>query len=258
MRLSYNLIKEDSIIDKEAKLIETEFIMPVEEEELNDSDSIENKGVTYEEAQSYIKNYENIGQSIIIEARKKGDAFLVDTIQKAQTIEKEAYEKGYKQGTQNGYEDGKKEALDTYIPQAEEEAKQIKEKAENILKNATKNYDDYLISKKSEILNLALSIAENILNREVKDKEGINNLVDSALELSKGEENVIIKCNPEHEEQLKKQIMIWKATYNIQGEIFILTDEEIPQGNATIEKSNGRVEVGVDVGLERIREALFG
>ena len=258
MHSSYNLIKEDRVENRDGMRIETEYFMPQDEALENDENLLTFKGITYEDAQNYIKNYENIGQNILIEARKRKDEYLVEMLQKAEIIEKEAYEKGYKQGSQNGYEDGKKEAFDSTIPIATKEAKELREEAENILNSARNDYEDYLNSKKTEILELALVIAENILNREIKEKDGINNLVDSALELSKGEENVIIKCNPKHEEQLKNEILIWKTTYNIKGEIFIIADKDIRLGNAIIKKNNGKIEVGIDIGLERIREVLLG
>lgn len=255
MHSSYNLIKEDRVINRDTKIVETEFIINSKE---NDDREVIDKGISYEEAQKYIKNYENIGQNIIIEAQRKRDSFLFETTARANEIEKEAYDKGYKQGIQNGYDDGKKEAYDSCLPEAIKEADETRERAENMLKSASNSYEAYLHVKKQDILELAVSIAENILNREIKTKDGINNIVDSALQLSKGEENVMIKCNPEHEEDLKKEIFIWKTKYNIKGEIFILPDDEISPGNAIIEKNTGKIEVGIDIGLERIREVLIG
>ena len=255
MHSSYNLIKSNRVLNKDAKNIETEFYINKEGDNI---ENLEHNGVTYEEAQNFIGNYEKIGQSIIREAQSKRDSFLFETTAKAEEIERNAYEKGYKQGIQNGYDDGKKEGYDSCIPEAMKEAEEIREKAEMILKSARDSYESYLNSKKQEILELSMTIAENILCREIKDKDGINNLVESALGLSKGEENVIIKCNPEHEEDIKKEIFVWKVTYNIQGETFVLPDDNILPGNAIIEKNTGKIEVGIDIGLDRIREVLIG
>jgi len=255
MHSSYNLIKSNRVLNKDAKNIETEFLI---NKTGNHSGNVEHTGVTYEEAQNFIGNYEKIGQSIIIEAQRKRDSFLFETTAKAEEIERNAYEKGYKQGIKNGYDDGKKEGYDSCLPEAIKEADDIREKAEKILESAKDSYESYLNIKKQDILELAITIAENILNREIKEKNGINNLVESALQLSKGEENVIIKCNPEHEEDIKEEIFVWKVTYNIQGEIFVLPDDKILPGNAIIEKNTGKIEVGIDIGLERIREVLIG
>lgn len=255
MHSSYNLIKQNRIINKDSKVVETEYIM---DPNLNSDGEVIDKGISYEEAQKYIRNYENIGKNIIIEAQRKRDSFLFETTAKADEIERKAYEKGYKQGIQNGYDDGKKEAYDTCLPEAIKEVEEVKKKAENILKSAVESYEAYLDTKKQDILELAITIAENILNREIKIKDGLNNIVDSALQLSKGEENVLIKCNSVHEEELKKEIFIWKTKYNIKGEIFILPDDEIHPGNAIIEKNTGKIEVGIDIGLERIKQVLIG
>jgi flagellar assembly protein FliH len=255
MHSSYNLIKGYRVLDKDAKKVETEFVIDSEDNSYEESES---KGISYEEAQKFIKNYENIGKNIIREAQQKRDSYLFETTAKAELIEREAYEKGYKQGVENGYDDGKREAYDSCIPDATKEAAEIRQKAENLLKSAKESYEVYLENKKQDILELAMTIAENILNREIKDKNGINNLVDAAFELSKGEENIIVKCNPIHEEEIKKEIFVWKARYNIQGEIFVLPDDKILPGNAIIEKNTGKIEVGIEIGLERIRQVLIG
>ncbi|MGG7176580.1 FliH/SctL family protein [Clostridium paraputrificum] len=256
MQSSYNLIKKDRALSGDLKKISTEYNKVESYESIDEV--VEESGITLEEAQNYIKNYENIGRNILAEAQAKRDSFMVEAITKAEAMEKEAYEKGYEQGVENGYSDGKKEALDKYIPQAENQYNNILMKAEKILKGAEKNYEEYLESKKQEIIKLSISIAEKILAREINKESGINELVDEALKLSKGEENVIIKCNPIHENELKKQINMWKTSYNISGEIFILSSENIAAGNAIIEKSSGMIKVGIDVGLEKVKEAILG
>lgn len=253
MHLSYNVIKENRAVAREAKTISTESIIDVDSEILSEGVN----GVTYEEAKAFIGNYERLGQNIIDDARRKREKFLYEAAEKAKEIEKEAYEKGYEQGLINGQEDGKKEAFDKYIPQATKEAEDMIANAEHILSSANKNYELYLESKKSEIVELAIAIAEQVLRKEVLEKDSINGLVEEAINLSKGEENIVIKCNTTYEEELKKQIPVWKKLNNITGEIFILADEKMECGNAVIEKKTGKVVVGIDIGLEKIKEAIL-
>ena len=253
MHLSYNVIKGNRAVAKDAKIISTESVIELDTEVTSEGVS----GVTYEEAQAYINNYKKLGQNILEDARKRRDDYIVEAAEKAKEIEKEAYEEGYKQGLANGKEDGKKEAFDKYIPQATKQAEDMIANAEHILSSANENYELYLESKKSEIIELVITIAEQVLKREVSDKDSINSLVEEAINLSKGEENVVIKCNSTYEEELKKQIPVWKTLNNISGEIFILTDENMECGNAVIEKKTGKVVVGIDMGLEKIKEAIL-
>ena len=45
---------------------------------------------------------------------------------------------------------------------------------------------------------------------------------------------------------------------SIKEKLFILPDDEIHPGNAIIEKNTGKIEVGIDIGLERIKQVLIG
>lgn len=253
MHLSYNVIKENRTIAKESKKITTESIVEIKSDEVAGNIN----SVTLEEAQAYISNYERLGQNIIEDAKRKRDEYIYGASEKAAVIEREAYEKGYTQGIANGEEDGRKKAYESCIPEATKEAEEIILKAEKILASAQDMFESYLEEKKKEIIELSVSIAEQILKREVTDKASINGLVEEAIKLSKGEENVVIRCNPMYEEELQKQIPVWKTLNNILGEIFVLVDDSMECGNAVVEKKTGKIIVGLDIGLERIKEAIL-
>lgn len=247
MQSSFNLIKGKMVQSMEAKTIETEYI-PAKQEN--------GQEMTEEEAKKYISSYEKIGQGIIDEAKREKEKYMLETIEKANELEKEAYNKGYNQGLENGREDGKKEAYETYVPKAQENAEKLAENATNLLKEAKKEYDNYIDSKKNEIIEMILSISSKVLNREIQMNPNIQSMIEQALILSKGEKNVIIKCNTIHVIDLKNKIEDWKPTFNITGEIFVLADDNMVPGNAVIEKDSGRIEVGINIGMGKIRESL--
>lgn len=252
MQSSYSLIKENRVLSGETKKIKTEY----QAKRHGDMSGEASDSLTIEEARKYVSSYEKIGQGIIEEAKKKREQYLFETIERANELEKDAYEKGYNQGLLNGHEDGEKEALEKYIPQAKKEAQEIIENAQKCLKSAREDYNKYLEEKKKEILNLVLEVSKKVLNREILEKPSINSLVEQALYLSKGSENVIVKCNSIHNDELKKNIEIWKPSYNIVGEIFLLPDDNMKPGNAIIEKDSGIIEVGIDIGMEKIKNVL--
>lgn len=255
MRLSYNIIKSNVVEAKEKINIVTEACI----KKSNDTNEkeLQHEEVSYEEAQAYINNYEKIGRDIVEEAKRKRDEYIIEMTEKAKEIEKAAYEQGYSQGVINGKEDGKKEAYESCIPNAIRKAEELIKDAENILTKAQEDYEAYLEDKKDEILNLSIAIAEQIIKRELTDKSGLNSLIEDAIKVSKGSENIIIKCNSIHEEEIKKQSEVWKVINNIIGEIFIIKDDSMEPGNAVIEKSTGKIEVGIDIGLEKIKEAIL-
>lgn len=253
MQSSFSVIKENRTFNSGAKTISTNYDIKIEnEEEVNEISSKET-GVTYEEAKRYIESYEKIGQSIIDEASKKKDKYIREAIDKASLIEKEAYEKGYSQGQKNGYDDGFKEAMD----EAKEEVDNLISEAQSVLANAKKDYADYLDSKSEEILNLVIEVSKQVLKREISENVDISSMVEEALKLSKDEDNIIIKCNGIHVDELKKNIDIWKPSYNIKDSIFVLQVDSMEEGKAIIEKDSGIIEVSINIGLEKIKNALF-
>lgn len=250
MQSSYSLIKRDRALESEEKKIVTNYRpedygkkAPVE---MNNSES------------STLESYETIGANIIKEAQRKRDQILLESRTQAALIEKNAYEKGYNQGIQNGHEDGRNEAIEATMPKAMEEAEMIIDNAKQILSSAEHSYNDYLKNKKQEIINLSFIIAEKILRREVLKDDGINEMIEEAFQLAKGEENIIVRCNTIYKEELESKIPYWKTTYNITGEIFVLSGDDIEPGNAIVEKNSGMIQVGIDVGLEGIVKAIIG
>ncbi|NSB91440.1 flagellar biosynthesis/type III secretory pathway protein FliH [Clostridium saccharobutylicum] len=127
-----------------------------------------------------------------------------------------------------------------------------------LLKSAHENYFRYLDDKKSEVIRLALEIAESIARKELSQAESMNSIIEEAFKISKGEDNVILRVNSIHAEELKSQSERWKISYGIKNDIFILTDDSMEPGNAILEKPSGMVNVGVDIGMKQIEKAIFG
>ena len=246
--------------DLKENLLENNEDLNIEKEEYYQGKIYEDKDtedVTFEEAQSFLSNYQNVVEDMLADAKFKSEKYILESIEKSKVIEKEAYEKGYAQGHSNGLEDGYKEAYEKYIPEARKQAEDMITNAEVILSSAKSDYERYLELKKNEILELVLTISNKILKNVALDVTAINKLIDEAIELSKDEENIVIRCNSIYEEELKKNVPVWKTLNNIKGEIFIMADNSMNPGNAIIEKKSGKIEVGIDIGLEKLREAIL-
>ena len=261
MQSSYSVIKKDFAQKGQKKVIETEYTIrksineeDIYEEKNNEEEIIQAPKIDPEEI---MKRYEDIGQRILQDAKNEKQAILLRAQMDANISEKEAYEKGYEQGIKNGYDDGYKNAYDETIDSAKREAEEIIAKAESLLKSAHENYLKYLENKKKDVIRLALDIAENITKKELSHEDSMNAIIEEAFNISKGEDNVIIKSNAIHIEALKSQIEIWKISYGIKNEIFILEDNFMEPGNAILEKPSGVVKVGIDIGMEQIKKEIF-
>ena len=260
MQSSYSLIKNALAKDAGNKVITTEYIRKnnTEDEIIVEENEEEVVKAPQIDPEELLKRYEEIGKRIVEDAEKEKKALLLRTQMEASAAEKEAYEKGYSQGNKNGYEDGYKKAYDETIENAKNEANQLVEKAEKLLRSAQNEYNNYLEVKKTEIIELALNIAESITRKELSNDDSINKIVEEAFKISKGEESVIIRANSIHEEQLKMNCKRWQISYNIKKDIFVLSDDSMEPGNAVLEKASGIVKVGIDTGMEQVKKAIFG
>jgi len=258
MQSSYSLIKKDFAQNGKNKVISTEYISKNSVfEEIQQEEEVSIK-VPKIDPEELLKRYEDIGQRIVQDAKNEKQAIVLRAQMDADVAEKKAYEKGHEQGLQNGYDDGYKKAYDETIDVARAEAKEIVDKAELLLKSAHENYLKYLENKKVDVIKLALEIAQSITQKILSKDDSMNSIIEEAFKISKGEDNVILKANSIHVEQLKSQVDKWKITYGIKNEIFVITDDFMEPGNAILEKPSGVVKVGIDIGMEQIKKEILG
>jgi flagellar assembly protein FliH len=244
MQSSYNVIKNSSILPIGEKLINTQYCPDIS------SDECETSALSEEESQ----NYNNLIESMLENARRRSEEIIFQAQKDAENFKEKSYAEGYEKGLKVGFD---KAYNDTVVVESQR-AEEIKKSAEKILFNAKLEYESYLKEKTEEIKLLSVTIAENILMREVSNKDGINEMILNALEDSKNAETFIIKCNSKHGEEIKENLMSWKAKLSFKGDIFIVMDDSISIGKAIIEKNNGKVEVGIEAGLSKIKELLEG
>ena len=261
MQSSYNLFKGAQVQTGTSKQITTVFVANThkKEAEKREEQSVEvieevNIDRSLEEAKAYMNSCKEIGNSILQEAKRKKEQIVMEALEKAEAMEREGYEKGYSQGLENGYSDGLQEAE----KKTKEQASEIINEAESVLKKANDDYNNYLSEKEDDIVKLSFTIAEQILKEKLTVSDGINKIVEDAIADSKGEENIIIRCNAQHIASINENIKMWETTYNIKGQIFLLVDVNMQPGNAIIEKKTGKTQVGIDVGLKMMEKAIFG
>lgn len=246
MQLSYNVIKSDSVIANGNKEIITELD--------NNRNKQKKQGNIPGEVDSVNEEaMKAAAGGIIEEAKRQSDAIAREAYELAEKIKQEAYEAAYEEGRQQGFN----EAYNETLPSVKAEGDRIIEDANTLLLSAKKEYEDYLEMKKSEIINLSINIAESILKKELNFGEGFNDLVSDVLNRSKNAESFIIKASALHVSELKERVNYWKTSLGLKGEVFVVQDNSLDDFNVVIEKSNGRIEIGIKAGMEAIKQALL-
>lgn len=210
-----------------------------------------------EELKNKILEAENKYKEIISKANEESLNIIEESKNKVSEIEKNAYEQGYSQGSKNGYEDGYKEAYEENVEKAKTDAESILNNANNVLEEAKNYVVEYLKANKNQILGLSVSIAEQVLREKFTETSFMDNMILNVIEEYELKENFIIKTNSIYKESLQKQILELKESYKINGDVFVLSDESVEQGNAIIETSKGKLIIGVDSVLKEIKEELL-
>ncbi|WP_139904184.1 FliH/SctL family protein [Clostridium thermarum] len=190
-------------------------------------------------------------------AKLQSEEILIKAREKAELIQREAYEQAYKtgygEGKQKGYSDGYEEAM----AKVKLEGDRIIQSSVETLQNAKTEYETYLLEKKEEIIKLSINIARHILKREVSVDTGIDEMVVEALENSRKAESIVIRTNSLYVENIKAKLGLWKERFALKSDIFVLADEQIEQGVAIIEKNNGKIRIDIDEALENIKNSIL-
>lgn len=249
MQLLYNIIKNTSVKSVGAKEIITNGQLSYVKEENEKNSKV------------YIENYENLAKTMLENARRQSESIISSAYEEAKRIEEEAQMKVqeiYKDAFTKGESEGYQVAYTKGLEEAKKEGNKIIDTAEDMLKNAKLEYESYLESKRIEINELILTIAENVLKKEVSSKDAINNMIFDALVSSKNSKSYIIRCNKIYIDEIKNQIDSWKEQLGYPADIFVIGDENIERGNALIDKGNGKILVGIDASLSKIKAILEG
>lgn len=244
------------MIYKERKIISSKNVSIGERVELNTVNSAQNLQKKAEDLQKHLNKIEFQHSQIIEEMELKKNKIIEDAKNLSAKIEQEAYEKGYKEGQANGYEDGYKEAFDSNIDEARFKSESIIQEAQEFLLQVNSLKAEYIKKNKQNIMNLAISIAEQVLREKFEETDSMNSLIENAIVEYGSKKSIIIKVNPLYKDEIEEKAKEWKDLYNIQDDIFVLGYDAIKKGNVVIETEKGSVSSGIDTVLDVLKEEL--
>ncbi|MGE5628562.1 MAG: hypothetical protein ACM3X7_10715 [Solirubrobacterales bacterium] len=252
MQSSFKVIK-NSNISEGRKDINTNFV----KKEKQTSHVVENDTVIYKPMDSY----ENIGNTIINEAKRKSELLMSTTYEELERMRKDVYESAYKEGYEMGAREGLKvayeEAYQQNIQKAQADALELFENAEKSLMDANLMLQKYMKDKENEIKNLIENAVESILRHEVKDKDSMNRSITEVLEAFKDSKIFIIKCSSIYYNELKSKVETWKEKLPFNGEIFVICDDSLTEGHVIVKRDNGITEISIEESMIKLRDILF-
>lgn len=210
-----------------------------------------------EEIERKIVEAKKIYEEIIEEMELKKKEIIDEANENSKAIEKRAYELGYEQGLKNGYEDGYKESYEQNIEKAINESEAIKQEGYNTLLNIKSEAKNYIKFNKDKILQISISIAEQVLREKFKDESLMSKMIENMIDEYDLKTDLVIKVNSIYKDELEKSIEDKIEKSNLSQNIFIIADSSIEEGNAEIESGSGKLIVGIDSVLDKVKEELL-
>ncbi|MBU3098620.1 MULTISPECIES: FliH/SctL family protein [Clostridium] len=239
--MSFNVIKNSNVIKQGEEEISTHLSAKPLPKITDEQQVVKNANM---------ESYETLASNILQNARHESEKIISKSIIDAAEAKIGAVKEGLEQGNKEGYENGYNEA----ISGATQEANEVRAQADDMLKLSKSKYDEFLIEKEKHIKDLIVSIAENILKKEVKEPDAINEMIFNTLKAERNIKLYIIKTNNTHFDTVKGQVESWKGKLAFQGDIFVIEDNFLEDGTAVIEKETGKSIVSISYGIEKIVE----
>lgn len=252
-----NILKSEGVVFKGVKplkTIPTDKVSYINNIDKSSTLELEN---TIEELEAQTLKAKQEYEEVVKEASLKSESIINEAHGEALNIKKNAYEEGHSQGLKNGYEDGYKEAYEDNIEKAKLESEDIINQANYILIDSKNKVADYLKDNKKQIIDLSITIAEKVLKEKFNEVSSMNKIIESVINEYEIKENFVIRTNSIYIESLNEEVNSLKNQQSIKGEVFILPDDSIDQGNAVIETNKGRLIIGIDCVLDKVKEELL-
>lgn len=185
-------------------------------------------------------------EEILADAREEGEKLRREILAEAVAEARLLGEKAKEEGFQEGYRQGEKAA------------RELVEEARQTLKQARRESQEILAEAEPEIIRLALSIAEKLLDYTVNiDSRCILALIARGLHALPAGEKVYIKINPLDEKICRENFYGLQELVKEGALLEIEADEKIPPGSCRLESEEVEVEMLLQKELQILGNKLL-
>ena len=178
-------------------------------------------------------------------AKKRSEDIIREAQEKAEQLEKEAYEEGFAQGEKDGVQLGEKKAL------------KVMENIENILTEMSHLKKELIKKYEKEILETIFAIAKKIIHLQIgSDGSAIEGTVLKALHMATDKSRIILKVNPEDFDYVERLRPEFFSKFEDLKSVVVNSDPSVTRGGCVIETPYGDVDARIETQLEQIYESL--
>jgi type III secretion protein L len=127
-----------------------------------------------------------------------------------------------------------------------------------ILIRARRAYDDVVSQNESQLVRLAVKIAEKVIGEELRtDPDTIVKIVREALKSARRDRSVLVEVNPEHESVLRSRTESLRSSLGSDQEIRIIPNPAVPPGGCVVQSEIGIIDAKLETQLKCMERALL-
>lgn len=198
-----------------------------------------------QQAEEVIAKAKEEADAMLLEAQKKSNKLVEQSKLYCQTAHANAEREGYVVGQEKGR------------VEAREELKNVLIAARETLKETKALHDRLAVSMEPGLAQLAIEIAEKVIDGEVKAKpETIIRLVKAHLDKAKERDQVILHVHPDDYDLVKKNKSIFAQLIPEVKTLDIVAEPKISRGSCMVETNLGTVDATFTTQLDAIRSAF--
>ncbi len=199
-----------------------------------------------ESAQEEKAKADEEAEKILSDARAEAEKILFDARKAAEQTEKDAFQKGYDEGRESGYDSGRSEV------------ERVIDRLHMIISKTIERRNEVIEESEAQLVQLVLQIAKKVIKVISENQRNvvINNVV-QALRKLKSKADVIIRVNindlrttTEHTKELMSRM---ERVSNVT----VMEDSSVDPGGAIIETDFGQIDARINSQLREIEEAIL-
>jgi flagellar assembly protein FliH len=157
-----------------------------------------------------------------------------------------------------GYNTGHEEGFAAGLAAAEELMATELHRLRKLLAHVHQNHSTFFRAAERQVVDLALQIAQKVVEREVENMPDLAiNVIRAALDEMDARTAVRVRVNPDDQELLRRRWSQVVPSGIDPGRIELQADERIQAGGAVIETTQGQVDAQLETKLAQLGNALW-
>jgi flagellar assembly protein FliH len=199
-----------------------------------------------EQAQKTKEEAEEEAQKILADARREADQIVANAQAQVDEIEKDAYDKGYSEGSEKGYSEGNAEV------------ERLIQQLHQIINRSIEKRNEIIEESETQLINLVLLISKKVVKVISENQKNvvINNVI-QALRKLKSRGDVVIRVNLDDVKLSSEHVKDFMRMVENVKSITVLEDSSVDRGGCIIETDFGHIDARIASQLKEVEEKII-